>query len=202
MNDAMDKICVWIPLLFWVVRQTELSKRELGDVFYQLDAGAVDILLVVDNSCSMQPYQQELASNFDTFLTYFIEGDVDYQIGVATTTVTEPQAYGLVRKPMRLFHSPGHSSIIQWWHQTLLMRQVFSLIWSMWGLAGQVWNGIEAALQVLENPNAGLLREEAYLSVIFVMMKKMRHRCQSTITSTKCGQWKMRPRDRSTMHRP
>ena len=70
------------------------SKRELGDVFYQLDAGAVDILLVVDNSCSMQPYQQELASNFDNFLTYFIEGDVDYQIGVATTTVTEPQAYG------------------------------------------------------------------------------------------------------------
>ena len=28
--------------------------------------------------------------------------------------------------------------------------------------------GLEAALQVLENPNAGLLREEAYLSVIFV----------------------------------
>ena len=72
----------------------ELSKRELGDVFYQLDAGAVDILLVVDNSCSMQPYQQELASNFDNFLTYFIEGDVDYQIGVATTTVIAPEAYG------------------------------------------------------------------------------------------------------------
>ena len=49
----------------------ELIKRDVGDVFYQVEAGEVDILLVVDNSCSMQPYQEKLAENFDAFLTFF-----------------------------------------------------------------------------------------------------------------------------------
>ena len=36
----------------------DLIKRDVGDVFYQLEAGEVDILLVVDNSCSMEPYHE------------------------------------------------------------------------------------------------------------------------------------------------
>ena len=90
-NNIMVSLCKSIGLY---TKLRNLEAKEIGDVFYQLDAGAVDILLVVDNSCSMQPYQQELANNFDSFLTYFIEGDVDYQIGVTTTTVTVPDPYG------------------------------------------------------------------------------------------------------------
>ena len=51
----------------------EIIKRDVGDVFYQLEAGKVDILLVVDNSCSMDPYQEKLSQNFQSFLTYFRE---------------------------------------------------------------------------------------------------------------------------------
>ena len=64
----------------------EILKLEAEDIFYQLEASEVDVLLVVDNSCSMQPYQQKLSQNFNAFLTYFIEGNVDYQVGVVTTT--------------------------------------------------------------------------------------------------------------------
>ena len=67
----------------------EVYSLENADIFYQLEASEVDILLVVDNSCSMQPYQTKLASSFDSFLTYFLEGDVDYQIGVTTTSMQE-----------------------------------------------------------------------------------------------------------------
>ncbi len=148
----------------------ELSKRELGDVFYQLDAGAVDILLVVDNSCSMQPYQQELASNFDNFLTYFIEGDVDYQIGVATTTVVAVDPYGNCTSA-DIAAIPPVGSLVDDMVVTMDTPnpdQVFSDLVNVGVCGAGTEMGLEAALQVLENPNAGLLREEAYLSVIFV----------------------------------
>lgn len=64
-----------------------LSRLDRQDVFTQLPATEVDILLVIDNSCSMVPHQRELAANFDNFLTYFEEGDVDYHIGITTTSV-------------------------------------------------------------------------------------------------------------------
>ena len=46
----------------------KIISKDVGDVFYQLEAGEVDVLLVVDNSCSMAPYQDKLSQNFETFL--------------------------------------------------------------------------------------------------------------------------------------
>ena len=37
---------------------------------------------------------EKLSQNFQSFLTYFIEGNIDYQIGVTTTTVSEPPPAG------------------------------------------------------------------------------------------------------------
>ena len=62
--------CIWNGMS---CSDYDLIKRDVGDVFYQLEASEVDILLVVDNSCSMEPYQQSFL-NFDNFLTFFIEG--------------------------------------------------------------------------------------------------------------------------------
>lgn len=80
-----------LPLIAMAVlgacSEYDLAKTETEDSFNQLPASEVDILLVVDNSCSMAPYQAELASNFENFLTFFEEGDVDYHIGVITTSV-------------------------------------------------------------------------------------------------------------------
>jgi hypothetical protein len=166
----LKKIWMGLPIIMACTPDYELSKRELGDVFYQLDAGAVDILLVVDNSCSMQPYQQELANNFDSFLTYFIEGDVDYQIGVATTTVIAPEPYGgctasdIAAVP--LAGSLVDNMVVT--ADTPNASQVFSDLVNVGTCGAGMEMGLEAALQVLENPSAGLLREEAYLSVIFV----------------------------------
>ena len=45
-----------------------------------------DILLVIDDSCSMQDKQNALAANFSSFIQYAVAANVDYQIGVTTTT--------------------------------------------------------------------------------------------------------------------
>ena len=167
----MRKLILGLPLLC-ACSEYELSERELGDIFYQLDAGAVDVLLVVDNSCSMQPYQAELANNFDAFLTYFIEGDVDYQIGVTTTTMTEVSAqpeYGCYQTDVDRIPAPGNlvdARVVN--EATTDASSVFSDLVNVGTCGAGSEMGLEAALSVLENPNSGLLRPDAYLSVIFV----------------------------------
>ena len=167
----MRNLIFGIPLLF-ACSEYELSERELGDVFYQLDAGAVDVLLVVDNSCSMQPYQQELANNFDAFLTYFIEGDVDYQIGVTTTTMVDVDPYpeyGCTQTDVDRIPTPGNlvdGAIVN--GDTENASGLFSDLVSVGTCGSGSEMGLEAALRVLENQNSELLREDAYLSVIFV----------------------------------
>lgn len=167
----MRKLILGLPLLC-ACSEYELSERELGDIFYQLDAGAVDVLLVVDNSCSMQPYQAELANNFDAFLTYFIEGDVDYQIGVTTTTMTDVQAapeYGCYQSDVDRIPTPGNlvdNAVVN--EDTSDASSLFSDLVNVGTCGSGSEMGLEAALSVLENPNSGLIREDAYLSVIFV----------------------------------
>src|SRR6185503_1771642 len=55
------------------------------DVFQQRRLNTVDILMVVDNSCSMVEEQDKLASNFQSFIDAFEGVDVDWQIAVTTT---------------------------------------------------------------------------------------------------------------------
>ena len=167
----MRKLILSLPLLC-ACSEYELSERELGDIFYQLDAGAVDVLLVVDNSCSMQPYQTELANNFDAFLTYFIEGDVDYQIGVTTTTMTEVPAqpeYNCYQSDIDRIPAPGglvDGRVVN--EATEDASSVFSELVNVGTCGSGSEMGLEAALSVLQNPNSELLRPDAYLSVIFV----------------------------------
>ncbi len=129
------------------------------DIFYQNPTDSVDILMVIDNSGSMQPYQQKLSTNFSHFLTYFIEADVDYQIAAVTTDVMADTA-GQIRGEVINTSTPDAEG-------------VFSEIVNV-GTTGTGWEmGLEAAYKALTEPlvstsNAGFLREEATLSLIFV----------------------------------
>ena len=150
----------------------DLIKRTQGDVFYQLEAGEVDILLVIDNSCSMQPYQEKLATNFDSFLTFFVEGNVDYRIGVTTTTAGDPpEADGQLCFQSDINAIPSSGNLVQ--NQvidstTVNASTIFEDLVHV-GTCGSGYEmGLESAVNVLENSNNLFLREEAYLSVIFV----------------------------------
>ena len=63
----------------------EYTSKTQKDVFQQSRRNTVDILLVVDDSCSMAEEQAKLANNFESFIAAFQGIDVDWQIGVTTT---------------------------------------------------------------------------------------------------------------------
>lgn len=74
--------------------QYDFYTQRHTDVFQQKLRNTVDILVVVDNSCSMVEEQNKLATNFDSFIQYFQGVDVDYQIGVITTDTVQEQFSG------------------------------------------------------------------------------------------------------------
>ncbi len=57
------------------------------DVFQQNRVNAVDLLIVIDNSCSMVEEQDNLAVNFDALIQHFQEAEVDWRLAVTTTDV-------------------------------------------------------------------------------------------------------------------
>lgn len=168
-----------LPLLVLMIAgctENTIYKLEGDDVFYQNPAGEVDVLLVIDNSCSMQPYQNKLATNFNEFLTYFVEGDVDYHIGVVTTSVQEPYAYSLTCDDDAVAEIPPAGELVQGTYITPETDNGSDLFSDMVkvGTCGSYYEmGMESAFRAVTEPivsdvNAGFLREEAYLSMIFV----------------------------------
>jgi hypothetical protein len=57
------------------------------DTYTQRSASKVDVLWVVDNSGSMAPRQENLARNFQAFITLFQQGSIDFRLGVTTTDI-------------------------------------------------------------------------------------------------------------------
>jgi hypothetical protein len=55
------------------------------DISQQEATLPVDILFVVDNSCSMAQNQLQLANNFNTFMNVFTSSSIDYRIAFITT---------------------------------------------------------------------------------------------------------------------
>lgn len=55
------------------------------DAIVQLTTPQVDILWMVDNSCSMADEQQELTENFPLFMNFFVGSGLDYNVGVTSS---------------------------------------------------------------------------------------------------------------------
>jgi len=150
-----------------------LSRLDRQDVFTQLPATEVDILLVVDNSCSMQPHQNELAANFENFLTFFEEGDVDYHIGVLTTSVAPvyySPLYACTRNQINSIPAPGElvgGTYIT--PDTANGDEEFAALVNVGTCGSPAEMGLEAAALSLSGAlQTDFLREDAFLSFIFV----------------------------------
>lgn len=152
--------------------------QERTDVFQQDPPDAVDILLVVDNSYSMEPYQERLIDNFSGFIETFVEADVNYQIAVVSTTLGEPVAVGgwpeCTSEAIEAMPEDGELS-----QSTILApgtpdaeRRFAEMV--RVGICGSgAEMGLHASYMALgervqDGTNTGLLRDEAKLSVIYV----------------------------------
>ena len=153
----------------------ELAQFEAQDIFYQESAGEVDIALVVDNSCSMAPYQRKLAENFDNFLSYLEEGQIQYNIGVLTTTIEVPEPYdGCPASVMDEIPEGGYlvgDMVIN--NDTENAEAVFQELVQVGTCGSGSEMGLESAYRALSPPlstteNIALLRDSAMMSLIFV----------------------------------
>ncbi len=64
------------------------------DSYEQIQKPQVDILWVIDNSCSMINEQTGVANNFPVFMDFFLGSGLDYHIGVVSTDMDNPDQSG------------------------------------------------------------------------------------------------------------
>ncbi|MCC6336598.1 MAG: choice-of-anchor D domain-containing protein [Myxococcales bacterium] len=130
------------------------------DTWTQTAGGKLDVLFVVDDSCSMGDEQMSLASNFASFIAAANQSNVDYHLGVTTTDIFKNSGR-LVGTPAVLTSS------------TPSLGQAFAAN----ALVGTSGSGLEepfeAASRALSQPNlsganAGFLRQDASLAIILV----------------------------------
>ncbi len=142
-----------------------LFEKTQNDVFVQELRRKVDVLLVVDNSCSMIDEQQKLAANFDNFIAQFLNAEVNYQIGVTTTDMSDPTQSG------RLV---GDTKIITADIPIDEARGLFQDNVKVCSQGSGFERGLAAAEAALTThmddggANVGFLREDAALSVVIV----------------------------------
>jgi hypothetical protein len=67
-----------------------LATPSKTDRIVQSNTLSVDVLWVVDNSCSMGDNQTSLRQNFPSFIDMFIGSDLDWHVGLVSTTTENP----------------------------------------------------------------------------------------------------------------
>ena len=135
------------------------------DVFKQDLKPKADLLLVVDNSCSMNDEQASLAANFSSFIQYATLQQVDWQIGV-TTTDNEPGG-----EQGRLVGDGSNPKILT--PSTPDVANKFKVKVNLGTFGSGMEKGFEPALRALTAPlsgtdNAGFVRPDANLAVLVI----------------------------------
>ncbi|RME28461.1 MAG: choice-of-anchor D domain-containing protein [Deltaproteobacteria bacterium] len=172
-SDASNTQLLAIPLFG---RGTTTDQQT--DVFHQPNRVMSDVLFVVDNSGSMSEEQNALATNFSSFINYALSLDVDFQIGVITTEVNDPETnQGNPPRniyPGVLVQAPGRPKIIT--NSTPDVPGSFADNVRVGTCCSDEQEaGLEAAWMALSpgyiddpSKNGGFLREEAKLYIIIV----------------------------------
>lgn len=134
------------------------------DQFDQSEGPKVDILWVVDNSCSMADEQQRLVANLGRFTEFADDQEADYQMGVTVTDGFSTDA-GLLERcfPHPAVIADDYPSRRDAFECTFIVGTDGSGIEA--GLAA-AQRAIERAQSETPNRNTGLLRDDADLAVV------------------------------------
>ena len=120
----------------------------------------VDVLFVIDDSCSMKNDQDALAANFDSFIGSFQTRQVDFQLGAVTTDMKSPTRSGRLVAPFLGSQTPE-------------LKAAFKAMVSVGTQGSSNEQGLAAAAAALSEPlasaeNAGFLRDQADLGLVFI----------------------------------
>ena len=144
-----------------------------------------DVLLVVDDSCSMQDKQLALGQNFASFIQYATSANVDYRIAVTTTTEAQYECLPnpLGGAPLCVTNSskgPEGKLVVDTTTQLKWVTPVTPQAAAVFGRlvnVGTGGSGAEAALAcaaraltppAISGHNAGFLRSDAQLAVVVI----------------------------------
>ena len=125
-----------------------------------VDCRPIDVLFVVDDSCSMANDQQQLSVNMRSFFSTFQSNQVDFHVGVVTTDVKATNRSGRLVAPFVTNQTPDATAVFQ--------RMV---------LVGTRGSGDERALEAAQlaltpplatTANAGFVRPEADFALVIV----------------------------------
>lgn len=72
----------------------DLGTERRVDEITQVTVSSVDVLWVVDNSCSMAEEQRGIRENFPNFMQYFADSGLDYHVGVVSTDMINSRQSG------------------------------------------------------------------------------------------------------------
>ncbi len=153
----------------------DIIQFDAADHFRQDPPAEVDVLVVVDNSYSMQPYQEKLATNFDQFVAFFDEASVDYHIAVTTTTTIDSdhgELNGCTAEEVDAIPEPGGLVQGAFIHpETNKPNKLFEDLVQVGVCGTGLEMGMEAAWLAIDSEaeaNQAWRRTEASLSILFV----------------------------------
>lgn len=144
----------------------DLSTPIRTDVVVQVTKPQVDVLWVVDDSCSMIEEQTKLATNFDKFIRFFLDSGLDWHIGLVSTDTDAAARAG------KLVGAGGYRYIDS---KTPDPTRVFASMTQLGTGGAFTEKGLEAAQLAIQQPtqamqraNQGFYREDAALHVVVV----------------------------------
>lgn len=148
------------PVVIPITGQGDLTTQRTDTVTLTRDP--VDVLIVIDDSCSMGAAQAALGATMPDFVSAFSGRGVDFQIGVVTTDMNDTTKAGRLQ---------GMPTILTAMSPNLL--DALSLRMQPGTGGSGTEQGIRAALAATIAPlattsNAGFLRPNADLAVVFI----------------------------------
>ncbi len=148
------------------------------DTFVQDQKPKADVLFTIDDSCSMDVHQNNLANNFASFMAYAQSANVDWQIGVTTTDMDDAFTSPLPGIPGkadgakgRLLGDANNPKILT--PTTPDVVNKFRAKVNVGSNGSGIEQGLEPSLRALTPPlsvneNADFIRPDANLAVVVV----------------------------------
>lgn len=142
----------------------DLSSPTKTDQIVQVTTPQVDILWVIDDSCSMSEEQAKLTNNFDAFINFFLDSGLDWHIGVVSTDTNANDKKG------KLQGAAGYKYLDPDTPNPIALFQQMAVL----GTGGAIdERGRRATHMALTDPqlsgfNAGFYREDASLNVVVI----------------------------------
>ncbi len=132
--------------------------------------GKTDVLLTIDNSCSMSDKQAAVANNFTAFLAHAFDAGIDFQIAATTTDDDDGGVFGFTGEQGRFVGDAGELILK---NTTYNLAQEFSNKVNLGTNGSGTETGLSPSWKATTVPlsttdNAGFVRDDAALGVVVV----------------------------------